>query len=262
MSIIERASRRVARGFGYELKRVLDPGAASVNMLAHARDLMETTAPETRAFLSFCLTRLSLSKSQILQDLFALYETGEKRSGYFVEFGATDGIVRSNSFMLETEFGWTGIVAEPARAWHEALDRSRRCAVDHRCVTDRSGEAVTFTEVGELELSSIEQYSANDDHALVRRGGRRYAVETVSLNDLLHQHGAPGDIDYLSVDTEGSELAILSALDFDAWRPRVITVEHNFSPMRDRLFALLAGHGYVRKFTDLSQMDDWYVRAD
>ena len=53
-------------------------------------------------------------KSQIGQDLFALYALDWKRSGYFVEFGATNGVDLSNTFLLEKDFAWTGILAEPA----------------------------------------------------------------------------------------------------------------------------------------------------
>ena len=64
---------------------------------------------------------LELSKSELRQDLFALSEVGFKENGFFVEFGATNGIDLSNSYLLETEFGWDGILAEPAKKWHEKL---------------------------------------------------------------------------------------------------------------------------------------------
>ncbi|MDR2214600.1 MAG: hypothetical protein LBE59_02025, partial [Nevskiaceae bacterium] len=69
-------------------------------------------------------------KSQNRQDLFALCENGFKRNGYFVEFGATDGVNGSNSYLLEKSFGWQGIVAEPARCWHAQLRANRSCAID------------------------------------------------------------------------------------------------------------------------------------
>ena len=218
--------------------------------------------PQSRRFLEFCLENLALSRSDILQDLFVLFETGTRRGGYFVEFGAADGIAGSNTYALEREFGWTGILAEPAQCWHDALARNRRCIVDRRCVTDRTGDTVLFRECRYPANSTIDSYADHDRFRGVRRRGfRRYPVPTVSLGDLLREHGAPEEFDYLSVDTEGSEAMILGGLDFGAYRPKVITVEQCQSPARERLFALLSAQGYRRKHVELSQIDDWYVRG-
>ena len=64
----------------------------------------------------------------------------------------------------------------------------------------------------------------------------------------LRHHGAPKTIDYLSIDTEGSELEILSAFDFSAYHVRIITVEHNYSPMRGKLHDLLTSNSFTRAF--------------
>ena len=55
------------------------------------------------------------SRSQLRQDLFVLSQLDFKRNGYFVEFGATNGFNLSNTHLMEKEFGWTGILAEPAK---------------------------------------------------------------------------------------------------------------------------------------------------
>jgi Methyltransferase FkbM domain len=65
-----------------------------------------------------------------------------------------------------------------------------------------------------------------------------------------------------SIDTEGSEFEILQAFDFARYDVKIITCEHNFSPLRDKLHALLTAKGYVRKFEVLSQVDDWYVKQN
>jgi hypothetical protein len=52
------------------------------------------------------------SKSQLGQDVLALSYVGTERPGYFVEFGATNGLVRSNTYILEKNFGWNGILCE------------------------------------------------------------------------------------------------------------------------------------------------------
>jgi FkbM family methyltransferase len=205
------------------------------------------------------LRYMDRSKSQIRQDLFVLVELGFKRGGYFVEFGATNGVYLSNSWLLEKEFSWNGIVAEPGRCWQRELSVNRSCVIDTRCVWSRSNESLTFNEVDNAELSTIDAYSDSDAHRGVRTSGKTYSVGTVSLNDLLREHDAPHDIDYLSIDTEGSEFEILAAFDFSRHRFRVITCEHNHTPARERIAELLGSHGYVRKHPELSQWDDWYV---
>ena len=69
------------------------------------------------------------SVSQQAQDLFVIAELHGKRNGFFVEFGATNGLELSNSLVLEQQLGWKGILAEPARYWHEALHRNRNCGI-------------------------------------------------------------------------------------------------------------------------------------
>ncbi len=66
-------------------------------------------------FLAFATKMAPYSNAQLLQDLWVLYELKEKRHGYFVEFGACDGISLSNTLLLEKTFGWQGALAEPAR---------------------------------------------------------------------------------------------------------------------------------------------------
>jgi FkbM family methyltransferase len=203
---------------------------------------------------------LADSKAQLRQDIFVLSELSFKRGGYFVEFGATNGLDLSNTWLLEKKFGWTGILAEPAKLWHESLRANRQAKIDTRCVWKRSGETLSFIETQAPELSTIQEFSAADGHAKSREMGLPYSVETVSLLDLLQQHEAPQDIEYLSIDTEGSEFDILHGFDFERYRIKVITCEHNYTPIRERIHALLSAHGYARKYESVSQWDDWFVR--
>ncbi|MCA3747270.1 FkbM family methyltransferase [Phenylobacterium sp.] len=216
---------------------------------------------EQIAFLQFCMDNAAWSHGQFLQDLWVAYETKMRHGGFFVEFGATDGIKFSNTRALETRLGWSGILAEPARIWYPALRRNRACFIDDRCVWTRTGETLTFNQPAIAAHSTIDAYSQGDSLADTRAEGQRYEVTTVSLNDLLAHWRAPRRIDYLSIDTEGSELDILQALDFDAWEIRLITVEHNHTSKRQEIHDFLASKGYRRKFETLSNVDDWYVRT-
>ena len=208
------------------------------------------------------LRHLRRSRAQLRQDLFVLSELQFKRNGFFVEVGATDGVSLSNTYLLEKGFGWRGILAEPCRAWHKKLLTNRRASIETRCVWRESGSIMSFNEVEEFaELSTLSSFISVDFHERRRLGGKTYDVETISLNDLLVRHNAPTHMDYLSIDTEGSELDILRHLNFEKYRFNVITCEHNLTPAREDLYELLTARGYVRKYEEVSKVDDWYVRA-
>ena len=203
---------------------------------------------------------LAKSKSQLRQDVFVLSELNFKRHGFFVEFGATNGVDLSNTHLLEKQYGWQGILAEPARLWHADLIANRQARIETKCVWKATGQSLVFNEAKSPELSTIQDFSSADLHAKAREGGDTYSVETISLLDLLEKHDAPREIDYLSIDTEGSEFDILENFDFDKYRIRIVTCEHNYSPMRERLHSLFTKNGYTRKYEQLSQFDDWYVK--
>lgn len=201
------------------------------------------------------------SGAQLRQDLFVLWETRKKKGGYFIEIGACDGILYSNTLLLEKKYGWKGLVVEPARKWHLALGENRNCQISHDFVAGKSGKKMDFCEVNEGEFSSALQHADSDRHADLRRRREVYQVESVSLTDLLRKHSAPFRIDYLSLDTEGSELDILQGFDFDSYQVQCITCEHNFTSRREKIRQLLQGHGYTRKYEAFSHFDDWYFKA-
>jgi FkbM family methyltransferase len=176
-----------------------------------------------------------------------------------VEFGATDGEYLSNTHLLETRLGWTGILCEPARSWSAALEQNRNSIVDSRCVWRETGKKISFREVSEGEISTLNIFAGSDNHFKKRKKGTLYDVETVSLLDLLREHEAPSKIDYLSIDTEGSEFEILEAFDFTEFSFEVITVEHNYTAKRAATHDLLLRQGYRRVFEELSRFDDWYL---
>ncbi len=229
------------------------PGGSLWDFRSHLGSLPE----ESQDFIRFAIPRLLDSHAQFLQDLWVLHETVGQRNGFFVEFGATDGISINNSLLLEREYGWTGILAEPNPACHESLRTKRRATVDARAVWVSTGHSVELVVPGNSDLATLRDYAGADALGAARVGHDSVTVETVSLKDLLDEHEAPQVIDFLSIDTEGSELDILSAYDFS--RPiRLICVEHNYSGNRDALRALLAARGYVRRHPELSEVDDWY----
>ena len=200
------------------------------------------------------------SKSQLKQDLFVLSELKLKKEGFFVEFGATNGIDLNNTYLLESDFHWSGILVEPAIVWQESLKKNRSSIIEHKCIWETSNIEMEFNETSDPVFSTISNFNFTDNHASHRKKGNKYIVKTITLLDLLNKYNAPKIIDYLSIDTEGSEYKILKAFDFSKYQFKVITCEHNYHKNREKIYKLLKSNGYSLKYRGLSRWDDWYVK--
>jgi len=201
---------------------------------------------------------LRKSRAQLHQDLFVLSSLDFPETGFFVELGATDGVWLSNSFLLEKS-GWTGILSEPARIWHTPLQENRRCIIDNRAVWSSSGKTLIFKETKLPQLSTLSNSNPRDMHAEARENSLDYEVSTVSLTDLLDQHHAPKVIDFLSIDTEGSELEILKSFDFSRYSFKIVCLEHNYTSSREKLQLLMSSQGYERVLSPDTLFDDWFI---
>ena len=194
------------------------------------------------------------SKSQLFQDIFVLNYLKYKKQGYFVEIGAADGEKFSNTWLLEKNYGWIGILVEPSKIWQEKLYKNRIANIDTRAVWQKSGFHLEFAEAAFPELSGLTTKLSTDVQTI-----DKFKVETVSLNELLKNYNAPKHIDYLSIDTEGTEIDILEHFDFKNYNFSFVSVEHNYRDERCRIRDILTKNGYQHFSSEISDFDDWYV---
>lgn len=215
---------------------------------------------EEKLFATYISRIKKKNYSQFYQDLFVTYYLKDKRNGYFVEFGACDGIYLSNTYYLEKELNWSGILSEPAKIWHKGLVKNRKCIVNTNCISAFSGEQIDFSETVRPELSTLNIHVQGDLHSSQRIIKDEYKVLTLSLNDLLLQNGAPIEIDFISIDTEGSEMEILEQFDFQKYNVEIFIVEHNYDQNRkSKIKKLLAKQNYKPTLTKISGPDFWFV---
>lgn len=217
-------------------------------------------------FYSHALKHRNKSTSQLFQDLFVLFVHNGKTNGTFLEFGATNGVELSNTFLLEEKFSWTGVLAEPSPQWHSKLLKNRpNATILTDCIYSETGKSLDFfvSDVG--VLSTLEEFRNSDLSSMPGNTKARNAsgynceVDTISLNDVILTHFDGTKIDYMSVDTEGSELSILQHFDFLKYAPKVVTVEHNYTDNEEKLDELFIKHNYRRFFKEYTQFDAWYV---
>lgn len=191
--------------------------------------------------------------SQLGQDRIVDEYLHGKRNGVFVDIGAYDGVTFSNTLMLERERGWTGICIEPLPDVCAELRKNRRCICVQACIGNREEREVEFLAVQSEAartrmLSGVlseydPQHLVRVDVELNEFGGTKSVIRVPMrhLHAVLHEHSI-GNVDYLSIDTEGSELLILRSTILSAIGNPCITVENNYDdPSID---AVLRNQGY------------------
>jgi hypothetical protein len=103
--------------------------------------------------------------------------------------GACDGVLSSNTYLLEKLFKWKGILVEPATYWHKKLKLNRNCSIETSCVYSETNKEINFRETCKKSLSSIEKFCFLDQHKIHRyERTNTYKVKTISLNDLFDKY--------------------------------------------------------------------------
>jgi FkbM family methyltransferase len=227
-------------------------------------------------------------QSQVGQDLFLnrwMFKDGGP--GFFVDVGAYDGELGSNTWFLEKRLGWTGVAFEPNPPAFAALVRNRSCQAIPACAYDHDGE-VRFLALSEkdhrpprrlrrppnlaalaldprhgaLMLSGIQDHLAGPDRIERVRELQDLdqAVLTVPcrrIDSVLDERGVR-TVDYLSVDVEGAERQVLEGLDFARIRVNVVGVES--SPSFPDVYRLLTAAGF--EYQGLLFFDEIFVHRE
>ena len=213
--------------------------------------LFEKKLIETKSELLNSIDFLVESKSQNGQDYFALLSNNFKKAGVFIEFGAYDGVVFSNTHLLEKHFGWSGILIDPIPSHYESMKLYRSCKLIHGAITPEPKESVL-----------IEESPASDLSRFVNKRKifkKVHEVKAFTLQEVIDQNLSSNEIDFLSIDIEGDDIQILKSLDFSIYKIKTICVEHNFREGSDEIIGFMHKNGYDLVYREFSKNDYWFV---
>ena len=161
------------------------------------------------------------SKGNFLdKKLYNNFQLFRKHNGIYIEIGANDGIIQSNTLMYEKYLNWKGILIEPSPNVFEKCKQNRsdknffmNCA----CVEDDNIKTVQGDFNGNC-MSSV-----NADR-VVENKNKMITISTKTLTSIINESGFT-EIDFFSLDVEGYELNVLKGLDFELYRPKYILIE-------------------------------------
>jgi FkbM family methyltransferase len=202
-------------------------------------------------FYRFLIKNFKKSKSQVFQDLFVLFYTNKKINGNFIEIGGGNGIDISNSYILEKNHKWDGIICEPNSLLAESIKKNRSAELIKMPITKKCKDKIAFYENKDPYQSSVLKTETSQNKVF---------LESLCLNHLILKKKLINKIDYISIDTEGNEYEILKNFNFKKFKIKIFTIEHNFeTSKRNKIYQLMKKNNYKRVFKYLSYMDDWYL---
>jgi FkbM family methyltransferase len=224
-------------------------------------------------------------QSQMGQDMFLnRWFFKNRRPGFFIDVGAFDGILGSNTSYFEKHLQWTGIAFEPNPSAFEVLRATRSCRLIQGCAYHHDGQ-VPFLALSERKQHkgtesrpprSLLSMVLDSSHGGAMLSGipehmdqvqrAEWAQKAMNLNQILatvpchridtvlNELGV-NIVDYLSIDVEGAELEVLRGIDFGRVQVNVIGVEH--SDRFPEVYGLLTTSGF--EYQGLLFFDEIFV---
>lgn len=185
---------------------------------------------------------------------------GNKRNGVFVEIGANDPTSpESQSYHLETELGWTGLLVEPIPYLAQLARDERPKAIVCECACTAPQKVgklellIPKTE-GELVTGHASLEANIDEHNY--QEFESISVDAVTLGDIYSEKNI-NHIDLLSIDVEGAELDVLLGADLERTKPKLILLEDKHLYLFKHRFLVKSGYVLAQRHN----RNCWYVRC-
>ncbi|MBB5210601.1 FkbM family methyltransferase [Microbulbifer hydrolyticus] len=192
----------------------------------------------------------TFSYGERFQDIFALVVGLATRECYFVDFGGMHPYNRNNTYLLE-RVGWRGILAEPNPAFSQDLLSHRNCQIEMVAVDVTPRLSTLHIPMGKrarATLDVIEDIPVS-----------KVQVQVISLDELMLRAGDPPVIGFFSIDVEGGEWDIIR--NFPNVFNKALSICVEWGEKREEIYEFLTALGFERVLSELSGVDDWYVKG-
>jgi FkbM family methyltransferase len=179
--------------------------------------------------------------------------------GTYIEMGALNGRMFSNSFVFNQGFGWKGVLIEANPVAYKVLlkNRPNELALINSAVCDEP-RTVHWVNTDHAPIGGIFEF-ADEEFANRRWSGKNYEkipINCVPFGQLLDQHSPTQYFDFLSLDVEGGEYFVLSKLDFNRYAFGIVLVETGDHLKSLTVRSHLEANGY--SFLMNSMRSDWF----
>ncbi|KAK9500811.1 hypothetical protein O3M35_002003 [Rhynocoris fuscipes] len=161
-----------------------------------------------------------------------------RTNGFFIEVGALDGEIRSNTLYFERYLNWTGLLIEPDPLnFVQLVAKNRRSWISPTCVSVHSYPEIVLFEQNKNQGKIADTASTINGPTVYIQCFPLYTY-LLALN-VTH-------IDYFSLDVEGAELDVLKTIPFKDINIETLSVEYIHVPGgKDAISEFMFSQGYV-----------------
>ncbi len=147
------------------------------------------------------------SEDKYLHEKYLNYE-----DGFFIELGAMNGIMYSNSLFFEKNLNWKGVLIEPTSQYQQLVINRPNCYNFNFAISETDGE-VEF--LGNGALGGILNLM-HDKHRLGWQLDKqpKYIVKSKPIHKILENIEIK-KVDLFSIDVEGGELDVLTTFNWN-----------------------------------------------
>jgi len=186
--------------------------------------------------------------------------------GKCIEVGAANGVKGSNTLYFE-ERGWDVLCIEPNPAHKESLEKYRKFVKYFACSDKKGVLPLNVFKVGENNImSSVTSLNPDtrllESHKEIINESYTVDVEVESLTSILENfvedtplHNET-KIDFISVDTEGTEIDVLKGFDFEKFDVKLFVVENNYEDSDIEEFMLTKGYVKDQRY----KINEFYIK--
>jgi FkbM family methyltransferase len=226
----------------------------------------------------------NISYSQNGEDILINRYFGD-RIGSFLDIGGYHPVIENNTYLFYRK-GWRGTNIEPVPQLHQAFvhtrpeDRNLHVAILEKpgvlpfyTVLHESGQnaaqqvplGLTSSMWDRLHVSGLSTFDAElaDRHRLAGYIVQERTVQAITLPQLVQMDGVAAP-DFVSLDVEGFEDAVIRQFPFDHWQPELFVIEstapNSTIPTHQSWEPILLDHGYL--LATFNGVNRFYLRGD
>jgi len=188
------------------------------------------------------------SYSQFQEDLLIDMLLNNQQTGFYVDIGANDPFYGSNTQRFYSR-GWRGINIEPNLEAYKRINENRLNDINLNIAVSENTGDLTFYLIGnDSSISTLDYPQAIKMAKMLNLEITYTSVKVMPLSEVLDTYLDNKHIDFMSVDAEGRDLAILKSNDWDKYKPKIVMVNSGIDSSKIIMF--MDQHNYLYIFSN------------